>query len=1150
MKTKIPNYFKLTKTFLIVTLCLALSLPPGGLSWAQTAQSGCPQGKSLDSQRLSHYRQVIRGYLQEVVQLCNNPHPAVREYVATIVNSMLPQGWVDNDPAKEADTPIGRLYEQIAKAGKDFLGKGVISLIAKSTGNLAFGGSQDELGIVEKNLSFQENVSGNLVLRRLTSLWQAQKLAETPYPLLRNETTGAYQRDPAAKAACDAYLSALKTWYEDLVVAFQQYINDLAADYQKNLVCQPGQKAQAELFETAKKAARDAYNLTRLVTPYYANYYRDRYERDTKLYACYSAYYDKLFEAHLRNFSSLPYSNNWYFDPGFYRILDIHRTSWQSYDCVRWPTDKVYPGFPSNYWYPESSVPLPGQDRQHYFSNYFLKGIGLCFSTKTAIPIQMAVRYFKDYLQTPVYDVEAVLNDLNKDKTAEKITPEWVVFTQGFRKYLAGYNNFQAEAKTLYEELLQGLNKVEESYQGFPSCLVSSLILETDDPTKPAAKSILALPFSATYPGEMPADERYYTPNKNLKRYILFSQALSSKRPEVLASAETKKEIKIPEKITLTASKIVKDDDTAKLNLRWVITAIPETPNAKSKDYVLYQKLSSSEIAQFQPDLAGVWTLTLEADDGYSPLLGITPTDPGAIPISVNAIRHILWVQHSNGPYDPTTGLGISLELYQPIKGVTKPLDTEWGGPYYLEVAHEKAGVFLNYNDDGMPVDEDSFRNTKGEYFTLRKAFLEPFAAYDGNYGSDDFCIPQAKGLGGFTLASASKKEEMTLMEVNLTEPQITDLVLSSETCLFGQHLGKRGNGAYFIQQGVDHKAWLNLDGKGFQEIDLIKAGINLPEDSLSIYPYPHFLNVPDWMEKRAAETLNAFPEVLPYVLRIGANRNSYLAGRFTKGTKYICLNPNNRSIRCNLRGYVGYGFIAKANFDSTARHEAHHAFWYWVVVQKTLGIDLDKDNDWLPYIGPDSPPVVKALAGMFDYAFDSPENKYGKFGPLAVKFIGGNSSCPTEYLYIGDVRYDRPNEKVFVKRLGPAVITKVDSGDNIIVDLPRDIPIGDWRYNFYLKAFTKYVPAMELSIVLPATNYYFVQKVDFKTRAPKLLIKFINQNNWKDLLSKYNIEGIYLKYTLLNPKSHDFANIEYDACKIGGKEIYTGDWIEKRGID
>ena len=51
-------------------------------------------------------------------------------------------------------------------------------------------------------------------------------------------------------------------------------------------------------------------------------------------------------------------------------------------------------------------------------------------------------------------------------------------------------------------------------------------------------------------------------------------------------------------------------------------------------------------------------------------------------------------------------------------------------------------------------------------------------------------------------------------------------------------------------------------------------------------------------------------------------------------------------------------------------------------------------------------------------------------------------------------------------------------------------------------------------------------------------------------MLSKYNIEGIYLKYTLLNPKSHDFANIEYDACKIGGKDIYTGDWIEKRGID
>jgi hypothetical protein len=249
------------------------------------------------------------------------------------------------------------------------------------------------------------------------------------------------------------------------------------------------------------------------------------------------------------------------------------------------------------------------------------------------------------------------------------------------------------------------------------------------------------------------------------------------------------------------------------------------------------------------------------------------------------------------------------------------------------------------------------------------------------------------------------------------------------------------------------------------------------------------------------------------------------------------------------LRDCSVYGFTYKASLDSVARHEAYHAFYYWVIGNKALGINLDNDNDYLPYVGPNSPPAIRALTGMFDYSLDSSDNKYGSFGPKAVALIDWNPNCPAGYTYQGDGQYDQLNKKVFLTKWNPdRVISQVGSGDPIIVDLPRNIPISKyWEHYLYVRAISKQVPALEYAIVLPLIECYWPRMIEQKTYAPKLQIKLTNRKKWDELMQRYDIEGVYFYYALWNPKSHNLANQEYDACKIGGRGIYTADWKEPK---
>ncbi len=586
------------------------------------------------------------------------------------------------------------------------------------------------------------------------------------------------------------------------------------------------------------------------------------------------------------------------------------------------------------------------------------------------------------------------------------------------------------------------------------------------------------------------------------------------------------------------------DADKDTISYRWVITHIPET-EVRSLNYVLYQKLSDSQAATLIPDLASndpanAWEVTLELNDGKDE--GVATT-PGTLTAKLNPIRHILWIQHSNGPYDEKTGLGISLELYAPQKGATLPFDIEWGGPYYLEVAHEKAEMYQNYDDEGKPVDEDSgylAPREEGKY--CFKVFVHPYnvyheqGLYDGTYGSTDIVHPQIKvstGLASnptmfykspsnFTLSSASDHKCTFPIEVMALDPQITDLVLANESSLYGQKLAGNKTGTYYIQQWVDHYAWLNLDGKGFKEVR--KNTPNAYHES------------PDWMERRAAkDVLNNFPAVLPYVSRIKNLYSTVFLGMYPGGED-ILINPGQYANRYNLPWTNNYGFYCMNMLDSTARHEAHHAFYGQQFMPPPAGGGFvfiapsyfDMDCDRLPNAD---------KGGMFAYLLDSGNNLFGGYGPVY-------NSLGSGYLYEGDKEFDVSyGRKKYLYLNKPFDFRGYITSPFFTHPLPANIPID--KVNVEISIIL-YKPSGDYALIPLQEGLHFTylhKPLKQKTTQPDLYIR-IDPVRFKSYLDKKRSEGwliedkLYIFYDLITP--HEIQ--EYDASRIGPGQ-YTGGW-------
>ncbi|MCX5697221.1 MAG: hypothetical protein NTU54_04560 [Candidatus Omnitrophica bacterium] len=408
------------------------------------------------------------------------------------------------------------------------------------------------------------------------------------------------------------------------------------------------------------------------------------------------------------------------------------------------------------------------------------------------------------------------------------------------------------------------------------------------------------------------------------------------------------------------------DPDKDKLSSRWVITAIPDTAEAKSQTYVVYQKLSATDIAVLTPDLAGDWQVTLDINDAQ---------DGNEAVATMNAIRRILWVQHN----DKDTYL--SNYAY-----TSEELSCEFN----QEIAPEKAGVYLNYDDLGKPVDQIEYtlpQNTQ-YCFTLEKVrgeYDHSKGKYDGLMGSTPLqsdAFRYHPDVGAFNLASSASSDEFAILKVEAVDSSITDLVLSTKQSLYGFKVSypNKRIGTYQIKQWVDNYAWINMDGKGFVKYDRKASGACHP--------------CPDWLEERAARVLNeSEPYLRQYVQRILPSATEGEFGHFDpKNPRNIYLDDYNVRMRYNLPVASEYGWFVVMALDGNARHEAHHIWYYNEMIRKGL---KDADQDWLP---------ADSAGGKIVYLQDSASNFCGAkltgiFNPVepGIVYLGDNQSDAVE---------------------------------------------------------------------------------------------------------------------------------------------------------
>jgi hypothetical protein len=528
----------------------------------------------------------------------------------------------------------------------------------------------------------------------------------------------------------------------------------------------------------------------------------------------------------------------------------------------------------------------------------------------------------------------------------------------------------------------------------------------------------------------------------------------------------------------------------------WIIRSIPETEHAKSKRYVLNQNAQEGLSFDFAPDLAGDWQVEMIVTKDLRTVHDIKV---------VNKQRCILWIRHANQPYDPNTRLGIELVLYDPKAPWGSPLHPEnaftqpeyenWGGPYFLEKATIKAGLYLNYDDQGNPV--DPYTNfcsasapaqlpsyavpsgivTNGKVATFALGRLAGSRAnnvwrYEGNYGSTHiyyqlYFFPKFYPEGGeliITLVADGRKTEgsfthqgYNIIKADVFDPQITEFVCSIDGkmqkgrmenpndpfCKFTSFLK--------IDQDIDYGFAFNKSGrlvwlKKTPAVSAVSKATNVIPDT------------PDCLEKRAMDALAGWRQEqdVKRILEMRYWESGREQGAYLMGTKDIFISSRHRELRYNLPSVSDYGFSAPASFDSVVRHEAFHSYFC-----NRLSEFTDIDCDGIPGVpGPQGFPGGRA----FSYAWDSPTNFFGAFGPVLT---GPLPDAPTTLTYAGDQQKDNSSgaEKCILHPLNYSRNPRfaIDSfsagsdqtGNRIYkLPLPIGIPINDFADTFKLNIY------------------------------------------------------------------------------------------------
>jgi hypothetical protein len=426
--------------------------------------------------------------------------------------------------------------------------------------------------------------------------------------------------------------------------------------------------------------------------------------------------------------------------------------------------------------------------------------------------------------------------------------------------------------------------------------------------------------------------------------------------------------------------------------------------------------------------------------------------------------------------------------------------------------------LYLNYADNGQPVDPDPYQkesNAAGE-FELREFF-----SYNGYYGSTDLYSAPVKYRAGeeFTLVSSSLGRQNAEIRVMVQDPQVTDLVLPMADGSYhpvpakGTGLGLYFYGRYLVKQEVDHYSWVNDRGTGFVAV----AGAN---------------GAPDWLERRAAEVLNKFPEVLGDVKAIKVfsktDNPNYYGYAPVQGFS-IHIRKDYSHIRYNLPDLSGYARTGMALYcgllDHITRHEAWHkwyshcGFWSDRVFNNPKLLNTDRDM----YPGEDGGPASGISGKMIEYSLDSPANN---FGPENKK---------DEYAYKGDKVVDLFSEKKFMTQPYPL---RELLGPGIMI-YPNILP--NFYYTFrpdWLVIIRAGGGKIKLPLLVRRVSDGGRGDVNFVDASlmnrPPAVSLVLNSDFlllWREFLGLEDVDEAYILYTMLS--THPYP--ELDADRVGG---------------
>ncbi|MCX5713431.1 MAG: hypothetical protein NT033_01155, partial [Candidatus Omnitrophica bacterium] len=364
------------------------------------------------------------------------------------------------------------------------------------------------------------------------------------------------KESPFPNEGASAWYMALQARNTKIVVALNAYLEAIDKKMTSLLTKNDGvvsDKSYAELSKVANEVALFSWNLSKTITLYKLIQAQKRYKRANEFYAAFVAYSEacsSLFsEFGDYTEATMPGIKNseqhFYWSETTVHAGPVLRTGWYNFSCKTMTTVYVK-ALNGSSWYIWQGSGGSGSNQSYFEQDY--AGIS------GKVDLAASEREMREYVSN-----------------LDQYSVDWPNIPDFEATILAKYMGYLEECDKAYDNKLAEVNKLVKELNSILNKYRKDFPYET--------------PFSVAIIDEQ-SGAFYGIPISFTEGYNRFPQPVPGTYPPV----------KIPEKVVLDA-KASSDPDKDKLNYRWVITGIPKWPQAKSKKYVLYQKLTDSQTA-------------------------------------------------------------------------------------------------------------------------------------------------------------------------------------------------------------------------------------------------------------------------------------------------------------------------------------------------------------------------------------------------------------------------------------------------------------------------------------------------------------------------------------------------------------------------